>query len=567
MSNFTPEQVQEILDLYFENFAHRQYIGARYVPIFGRKGETSIEWDNSAPYEPLTIVLYEGNSYTSRQFVPAGVAITNNAYWAETGNFNAQIEQYRQEVLDIANILPSTDFDAENTVKDYIDGVDAKLGSGFDAENTVSDSFEAVNERIEQAATMVINVKHPNIEGLAGLTGDGETDDSAALQAIIDYLHTSQSASEFFNGMVFFPRGQYVLHDIEISNPHIRFSGCENGSAKLLLTSGHDNMFTISASFVYFDNLMIWDNTHEGNLFDISDCRVIHLRQCQIYDALTAIKLEDVGGFQIFESAIAWDVSAPANCIGIEMNGVCDAGTIENTTINMNNSSGSYGIKISDYASDLIIVNNYIVQCNNGIYIASDATHTNSIGIIIGNVYFDEFITNGIFCDSLNRNGYNAMQISNCTFNGMGGSVGIRINKSDNVITSNCCFNNNHSVTNTYGLVVIDSKNVKISDSLFNNLAYGVYFFTDIYNIGITGCTFDNRKNAQTACIDGQLASGVNISGCCGRVSSAAFINLAANVNHAVIVANMCEGESVVPTITASDGTNVVDNNVLFQLA
>ena len=79
--------------------AVRQYIGSRYVPLFGRRGETSTEWDNSAPYEPLTVVTYQGNTYTSRQSVPAGIAITNTEYWIETGNYNAQIEQYRQEVL------------------------------------------------------------------------------------------------------------------------------------------------------------------------------------------------------------------------------------------------------------------------------------------------------------------------------------------------------------------------------------------------------------------------------------------------------------------------------------
>lgn len=79
--------------------AVRQYIGARYVPIFGRKGEDSIQWDNTGTYEPLTVVLYQGNSYTSRQFVPVGIDITNEDYWAETGNYNAQVEQYRQEVL------------------------------------------------------------------------------------------------------------------------------------------------------------------------------------------------------------------------------------------------------------------------------------------------------------------------------------------------------------------------------------------------------------------------------------------------------------------------------------
>lgn len=76
----------------------RQYIGARYVPIFGRVGEESAEWDNSAPYEPLTVVLYQGNSYTSRQYVPVGIPITDTAYWAQTGNFNSQVEAYRAEV-------------------------------------------------------------------------------------------------------------------------------------------------------------------------------------------------------------------------------------------------------------------------------------------------------------------------------------------------------------------------------------------------------------------------------------------------------------------------------------
>lgn len=71
----------------------KQYIGARYVPLFANP----IDWDKTKTYEPLTIVYYQGNSYTSRQSVPAGVDITNTTYWALTGNYNAQIEQYRKE--------------------------------------------------------------------------------------------------------------------------------------------------------------------------------------------------------------------------------------------------------------------------------------------------------------------------------------------------------------------------------------------------------------------------------------------------------------------------------------
>ena len=110
--------------------AYRQYIGSRYVPIFGRKGENTYEWDNSAPYEPLTVVMHQGNSFTSVQYVPTGIDINNHNYWAETGNYNAQVEQYRQEVRTFDNRI------TENT-----NGI-AELSEH------VSEEFEAESNRI-----------------------------------------------------------------------------------------------------------------------------------------------------------------------------------------------------------------------------------------------------------------------------------------------------------------------------------------------------------------------------------------------------------------------------------
>nr|DAP45712.1 MAG TPA: GDSL-esterase, psychrotrophic, monoethylphosphonate, HYDROLASE.35A [Bacteriophage sp.] len=115
---FTDAQIQEIMKIFAESYnaEHKQYIGARYVPIFGRKNEDTIEWDNKGTYEPLTIVLHEGNSYTSRQFVPVGVDILNQEYWANTGNYNAQVEQYRQEVFSFdGRITKNTNDIAKNT--------------------------------------------------------------------------------------------------------------------------------------------------------------------------------------------------------------------------------------------------------------------------------------------------------------------------------------------------------------------------------------------------------------------------------------------------------------------
>lgn len=89
------------------NSKYNKYIGARYVPLFMG------EWDIQKTYEPLMIVSYQGNSYTSKTFVPKNIQISNTVYWALTGNYNAQVDAYRQEVenvkTDITDLSQSTD--------------------------------------------------------------------------------------------------------------------------------------------------------------------------------------------------------------------------------------------------------------------------------------------------------------------------------------------------------------------------------------------------------------------------------------------------------------------------
>ena len=90
--------------------ATTQYIGARYVPIFADPAE----WNNTRTYEPLTIVMHEGNSYTSCQYVPKGIDILNEKFWALTGNYNAQVEQYRVETAQYKAIIDGTVIPAVN---------------------------------------------------------------------------------------------------------------------------------------------------------------------------------------------------------------------------------------------------------------------------------------------------------------------------------------------------------------------------------------------------------------------------------------------------------------------
>lgn len=86
---------------------NRQYVGARYVPkIMG-------EWNKALQYEALCVVTYMGNSFTSKVPVPANVEINNTDYWVNTGNYNTQVEEYRQEALEAKQIANNTNSDLQ----------------------------------------------------------------------------------------------------------------------------------------------------------------------------------------------------------------------------------------------------------------------------------------------------------------------------------------------------------------------------------------------------------------------------------------------------------------------
>ena len=131
----------------------RQYVGARYVPIFGRRGEDSILWDNTGSYEPLSVVLYQGNSYTSRQYVPIGIDIHNEEFWALTGNYNAQVEQYRQEVLSFDGRITANSTAISTETANRADA-DTALQTAIETEATVrATETDALSGEIEAEAT------------------------------------------------------------------------------------------------------------------------------------------------------------------------------------------------------------------------------------------------------------------------------------------------------------------------------------------------------------------------------------------------------------------------------
>ena len=136
----------------------REYIGARYVPLFA----DPIEWDNTQSYEQLTVVTHLGNSYTSKQPVPAGIDLSNTTYWAPTGNYNAQVEFYRQEVAQMGQTVAQTDAalradvaqsisDMESSVAQSISDLESSVAQSIsDMESNVSSSISALQQSVAQ---------------------------------------------------------------------------------------------------------------------------------------------------------------------------------------------------------------------------------------------------------------------------------------------------------------------------------------------------------------------------------------------------------------------------------
>ena len=140
-----------------------QYIGSRYVPIFA----DPIKWDNHRSYESLTIVTHDGESYTSKCNVGPGVDITNTRYWAKTGAYNAQVEQYKNEVKDLSSQV--TGFASDNA--EFREKIDQFTKDNAEMKNTVAEDKARVDALAERVATA-----ETEIDGLQATTAQHTTE-------------------------------------------------------------------------------------------------------------------------------------------------------------------------------------------------------------------------------------------------------------------------------------------------------------------------------------------------------------------------------------------------------
>lgn len=140
-----------------------QYVGSRYVPIFA----DPIEWDIHRSYESLTIVTHDGESYTSKCNVGPGIDITNERYWAKTGAYNAQVEQYKNAVKDLSSQVSG--FASDNA--EFREKIDQFTKDNAEMKNTVAEDKARVGALAERVATA-----ETEIDGLQATTAQHTTE-------------------------------------------------------------------------------------------------------------------------------------------------------------------------------------------------------------------------------------------------------------------------------------------------------------------------------------------------------------------------------------------------------
>lgn len=130
------------------------YVGARYVPKFAEP----IDWDTERGYESLTIVTYKGESYTSKCPVPPGIDIKNERYWALTGAYNAQVEEYKNQVKDLSEQV--TGFASDN--REFREKITQYDKDNAEMKNSVASNaarVDALAERVDNADASISDLQ------------------------------------------------------------------------------------------------------------------------------------------------------------------------------------------------------------------------------------------------------------------------------------------------------------------------------------------------------------------------------------------------------------------------
>lgn len=228
--------------------ATTQYIGARYVPIIVG------EWDKTRTYEPLMVVTYQGASYTSMQYVPAGIEITDESYWVLSANYNAQVEAYRKEVRDI---LPYDETPTEGSTKGVTsNGIEKAIAT----ETTRATNAEKTNAAaIANEVTRATNAEKVNADAIANEVTRAKTAEQTNATAIAAETTRATSAEK---------KNADAIQNLGFTNPLYGVCNATNNTWKYVATYDLSSIGTMGR---LPSRGTSYDYSDASNLFELNE--------------------------------------------------------------------------------------------------------------------------------------------------------------------------------------------------------------------------------------------------------------------------------------------------------
>ena len=242
----------------------KQYVGARYVPKFA----SPVEWAADTSYEALTIVTFNNASYTSKIQVPptVGNPANNPKYWALTGNYNAQVEQYRQET---ENYNAQVEEYRQETVKleDHTNKIEDSLNSlclQVINYNDKEDITSKLTSALNRGSVLLIGTGTPQISSMITVPNN------AAIHGNNATIKCSDSFSDSYAITLGTERtAEYYANKTEIKDLTVDCNSKCNG---ITCVQGHANILNVKIKDTQINGIGITVGT--GGNTKIINCQV-----------------------------------------------------------------------------------------------------------------------------------------------------------------------------------------------------------------------------------------------------------------------------------------------------
>lgn len=483
----------------------KQYVGARYVPKFA----SPIEWAPSTYYEALTIVTFNNASYTSKVPVPPAVGnpAKNPQYWVLTGNYNSQVEQYRQETENYNAQVGQYRQETEN-YKTEVEGYrqdTENYNTQVEEYRQTTENYKQIVDSAVDSTKAILNTKVSTPEDF-GAMGDGSNDDTTAIKNWLNsdnYVlllpHKTYKCTQSIlcekshliignNGTILFDQNSEITINLRL----LKFNNIDN----LILENINIKIEATTNSPFSDDNIP----DHDGLLVDISNCNNLYIDGCSfsVIDNGKTIPCTPMwireGGASVYITNSKFINKGMAQRSGalwttgdydsfICTNSILTGSTLDEVTYNFDTQKGFTSLYANCLLSSLAKNDNFTAINEN-------------MTVLFDNCTF-KFATGVVNYQGIKNNG-GTVKFADCIFDYYDTVTGgLFTGTAGNTIVEGCVINYTHSSTNNGGIFYGRGATIKASNNIINlhGVHTNVIFYEKKSDIALNNNTIINHDS------------------------------------------------------------------------